>query len=108
MPPRDCEPRRLKWRMAVDMLGHLPALRVTPSDIGDRVAMARPAAGIPDTSGDTVTLAHVDQGYAGAAAAAWSRTTSAMPEHSPASASSPLRDACSSTSPTSWGVYGAC
>lgn len=56
--------------MAVDTLGHLLDLHVTPADTGDREAVARLAADIQDATGDTVTLAYVDQGYTGEATAA--------------------------------------
>jgi transposase len=62
--------RGSKVHMAVDTLGHLLALRVAPADTGDREAVARLAADIQDTTGDTVTLAYVDQGYSGETTAA--------------------------------------
>src|SRR6516225_6259998 len=62
--------RGSKVHMAVDTLGHLLALHVTPADTGDREAVARLAADIQDATGDTVTLAYVDQGYTGEATAA--------------------------------------
>ena len=55
--------------MAVDTLGHLLALHVTPADVGDRAAVKRLAADIQDATGDSVRLAYVDQGYTGEAAA---------------------------------------
>ena len=55
--------------MAVDTLGHLLALHVTPANVGDREAVARLAADIQEATGDTVDLAFVDQGYTGQAAA---------------------------------------
>ena len=55
--------------MAVDTLGHLLALHVTPADVGDREAVARLAADIQDATGDAVGLVYVDQGYTGHAAA---------------------------------------
>ena len=61
--------RGSKVHMAVDTLGHLLALHVTPADVGDREAVARLAADIQDATGDTVTLAYVDQGYTGEATA---------------------------------------
>ena len=61
--------RGSKVHMAVDTLGHLLALHVTPADIGDRQAVARLAADIQDATGETVTLAYVDQGYIGQAVA---------------------------------------
>jgi transposase len=61
--------RGSKVHMAVDTLGHLRALHVTPADVGDRAAVGRLAAGIQDANGDSVKLAYVDQGYTGEAAA---------------------------------------
>ena len=61
--------RGSKVHLAVDTLGHLLALHVTPADVGDRAAVGRLAADIQDATGDTVTLAFVDQGYTGQAAA---------------------------------------
>jgi len=57
--------RGSKVHMAVDTLGHLLALRVTAADVGDREAVACLAADIQDATGDTVSLAYVDQGYTG-------------------------------------------
>ncbi len=48
--------------MAVDTLGHLLALHVTPADIGDRTAVRRLAADIQHATGSSVRLAYVDQG----------------------------------------------
>jgi transposase len=61
--------RGSKVHMAVDTLGHLLALHVTPADVGDRQAVARLAADIQDATGDSVELAYVDQGYTGDATA---------------------------------------
>ena len=61
--------RGSKVHLAVDTLGTLLALHVTPADVGDRTAVARLAADVQDATGDTVTLAFVDQGYTGEAAA---------------------------------------
>jgi transposase len=55
--------------MAVDTLGHLLTLHVTAADVGDREAVARLAADIQNATGDTVSLAYVDQGYTGERAA---------------------------------------
>jgi len=55
--------------LAVDTLGHLLALHVTPADVGDRSAVARLAADIRDGAGDSVELAFADQGYIGETAA---------------------------------------
>jgi transposase len=61
--------RGSKVHMAVDTLGHLLALHVTPADVGDGEAVARLAADIQDATGDNVSLAFVDQGYTGQAVA---------------------------------------
>ena len=61
--------RGSKVHLAVDTLGHLLALHVTPADVGDRQAVARLAADIQEATGDTVKLASVDQGYTGKKAA---------------------------------------
>ncbi len=61
--------RGSKVHMAVDTLGHLLALHVTAADVGDREAVARLVADIQDATGDTVSLAYVDQGYTGERAA---------------------------------------
>src|ERR1700676_4464594 len=44
--------RGSKVHMAVDTLGHLLTLHVTPADVGDREAVARLAADIQDATGD--------------------------------------------------------
>ena len=62
-----------KVHMAVDTLGHLLALHVTPATVDDRAEVGRLAAAVQAVTGDNVELAYVDQGYTGdkpAAAAA--------------------------------------
>lgn len=66
--------RGSKVHLAVDTLGHLLALHVTPADVGDRTAVKRLAADIQDATGDTVALAYVDQGYTGETAAEAARS----------------------------------
>ncbi len=61
--------RGSKVHLAVDTLGQLLALHVTPADVGDRTAVARLAADIQEATGYTVSLAYVDQGYTGASVA---------------------------------------
>ena len=61
--------RGSKVHLAVDTLGHLLALHVTPADVGDRTAVSRLCADIQDATGEQVQLAYVDQGYTGQAAA---------------------------------------
>ena len=55
--------------IAVDMLGHLLALTVTPADQGDRDQVAPLAEQVQAVTGGTVELAYVDQGYTGPNAA---------------------------------------
>jgi transposase len=62
--------RGSKVHMAVDTLGHLLALHVTPADTDDRAEVGRLAEAIQDVAGENVTLAFVDQGYTGPKAAA--------------------------------------
>ena len=61
--------RGSKLHMAVDTLGHLLALHVTPADENDRAAVGALAGAVQDATGDSVTLACVDQGCTGAQAA---------------------------------------
>ena len=53
---------------AVDTLGHLLALRVTPADEQDRAQVGELASQVQDITGQHVELAYVDQGYTGQAA----------------------------------------
>jgi transposase len=54
-----------KVHAAVDTLGHLLALHVTPADEQDRAQVARLAAAVQAATGERVELAFVDQGYTG-------------------------------------------
>jgi transposase len=54
-----------KVHMAVDTLGHLLALRVTAASAQERDQVAELAAAVQGATGQTVTLAYVDQGYTG-------------------------------------------
>ena len=58
-----------KLHAAVDTLGELLALTVTPADVGDRAQVDALATAVQAATGETVTLAYVDQGYTGAPAA---------------------------------------
>jgi transposase len=58
-----------KVHLAVDTLGHLLALHVTPADEQDRAQVATLAGAVQEVTGESVELAYVDQGYTGAAAA---------------------------------------
>ena len=55
--------------MAVDTLGHLLALHVTPASAEDRGEVERLARTVPAVTGNMVDIAYVDQGYTGARAA---------------------------------------
>jgi transposase len=62
--------RGSKVHLAVDTLGHLLALHVTPADEQDRAQVGMLAAAVQRETGDHVTLAYVDQGYTGETPAA--------------------------------------
>lgn len=62
--------RGSKLHLAVDTLGHLLALQITPANADDRAAVAEPAAAVQDATGESVEIAFVDQGYTGEPAAA--------------------------------------
>src|SRR3981081_4103687 len=59
-----------KVHAAVDTLGHLLALRVTPADEQDRAQGGALARQVQQVTGDHVELAYADQGYTGYAAEA--------------------------------------
>ena len=59
-----------KVHAAVDTLGLLLALKVTPANEQDRVQVGALAAQVQEVTGETVELAYVDQGYTGEVAAA--------------------------------------
>ena len=50
---------------AVDTLGHLLALRVSPADEDDREEVRKLSEEIQQATGENVELAYVDQGYTG-------------------------------------------
>ena len=58
-----------KVHAAVDTLGHLLALHVTPASADDRTEVGRLAHAVQDATGRTVEVAFVDQGYTGPKAA---------------------------------------
>jgi transposase len=58
-----------KVHAAVDTLGHLLALHVTPADAQDRAQVADLTAAVQVATGQTVEVAFVDKGYTGAQAA---------------------------------------
>ena len=57
--------RGSKVHAAVDTVGHLLALHVTPADEQDRAQVGELAARVQQATGQTVELAWVDQGYTG-------------------------------------------
>ena len=54
-----------KVHAAVDTLGHLLALHVTPADEQDRAQVAELAEAVQEATGQAVEVAFVDQGYTG-------------------------------------------
>ena len=58
-----------KVHLAVDTLGHLLALHVTPADEQDRQQVGKLAKEVQQETGKSVELAFVDQGYTGENAA---------------------------------------
>jgi transposase len=57
--------RGSKVHLAVDTLGHLLAAKVTPANEQERAQVDELAAKIQETTGDSVEVAFVDQGYTG-------------------------------------------
>ena len=57
--------RGSKVHAAVDTLGHLLALHVTPADEQDRAQVEKLAEAVQEATGESVELAYVDQGYTG-------------------------------------------
>ena len=58
-----------KTHIAVDTLGNLLALLVTPANEQDRAQVGALAAKVQEVTGESVELAYVDQGYTGETAA---------------------------------------
>jgi transposase len=54
-----------KVHLAVDTLGHLLALHVTPANEQDRAQVSELASQVQQVTGENVELAYVDQGYTG-------------------------------------------
>lgn len=59
-----------KVHIAVDTLGHLLALKVTPANEQERAQVADLIAEVQEVTGGSVQVAYVDQGYTGAEPAA--------------------------------------
>ena len=57
--------RGSKVHAAVDTLGHLLALHVTPANEHDREQVEKLAEAVQEVTGESVELAYVDQGYSG-------------------------------------------
>ena len=57
--------RGSKVHIAVDTLGHLLALHVTPANDQERAQVAELSRQVQAATGDSVELAYVDQGYTG-------------------------------------------
>jgi transposase len=60
--------RGSKVHIAVDTLGHLLALHVTPANAQDREQVAVLAEAVQEATGQTVEVVYVDQGYTGSTA----------------------------------------
>jgi transposase len=58
-----------KTHIAVDTLGHLLALHVTPANEQDRAQVGQLAEAVQEVTGESVEVAFVDQGYTGETAA---------------------------------------
>jgi transposase len=54
-----------KVHAAVDTLGHLLALHITPANAQDRTQVEELAKAVQEATGESVELAYVDQGYTG-------------------------------------------
>ena len=63
-----------KTHIAVDTLGNLLALLVTPANEQDRAQVGELAKRVQEATGESVELAFVDQGYTGATAAEEAKT----------------------------------
>jgi transposase len=57
--------RGSKVHAAVDTLGHLLALHVSPADEQDREQVGELAGAVQEATGESVELSYVDQGYTG-------------------------------------------
>jgi len=67
--------RGSKVHMAVDTLGQLLALRVTPASEDDRAQVGEVVQAVQALTGDKVELAYVDQGYTGSSGRGGRRPT---------------------------------
>ena len=62
-PPRDSGSNKV--HAAVDTLGHLLALRVSPANEDDREEVRKLSEEVQQATGENVELAYLDQGYTG-------------------------------------------
>ena len=65
MSPESKRRKGSKLHLAVDTLGYLLALHVTPADEQDRAEVGRLAEAVQAATGESVGLAFVDQAYTG-------------------------------------------
>ncbi len=63
--PRNKRLKGSNVHIAVDTLGHLLPLTVTPADRGDREQVAALAEEVQQVTGNNLELAYGDQGYTG-------------------------------------------
>jgi len=59
-----------KVHLAVDMLGQLLELHVSTASEQDRAQVGELSSAVQEAAGESVTIAHVDQGYTGSEPAA--------------------------------------
>ncbi len=71
--------RGSKLHMAVDTLGPLLALHVTPANVDDRAEAGKLIAAVQDVTGESVELVYVDQGYTGEKASEAAKAQGAEP-----------------------------
>lgn len=69
-----------KVHLAVDTLGHLLALHITPANEQERAQVKHLAEKVPTVTGDSVQVAFVNQGYTGDQAASIALTVVKLPK----------------------------
>jgi transposase len=95
--------RGAKLHVAVDTLGHLLALHVTPANVDDRAEVGRLATAVQDATGEAVELIYVDQGYTGNKPATAARPSKAShPTNSSARLGKLSQNDSPSTRSTKW------
>ena len=72
-----------KIHIAVDTLGHLLALRVTPATEQDRAQVGELVEAVQEAAGESVELAYVDRGYTGDKPAEEAEATASGPGQAP-------------------------